>query len=200
MSPVESLVVVLACYLAGSVPFGLVVMRLAGRGDIRRVGSGNIGATNVLRSGSRLLAALTLCLDAGKGAAAVIATMAATGQIGLAVAGGLAAVVGHCFTPWLALRGGKGVATCVGVFTALDPRLGFVFAAAWLLVAMLTRFSSLAALLATLSVCIAAYLMQLADIVVFGVFAMTAIVWSRHHANIARLAAGTESRIGRKPK
>ena len=144
-------VVMAAAYLAGSIPFGLLFTRLAGKGDIRAIGSGNIGATNVLRTGSKPLALLTLIFDGGKGAAVVLLASRFHGAdpllIGLA---GLFAVTGHCFPVWLGFQGGKGVATCVATFAAFDPRLGLVFALLWLGTAAITRYSSLSALVATL--------------------------------------------------
>ena len=154
LSPVPILIL---AYLAGSIPFGLVVTRLAGAGDIRQIGSGNIGATNVLRTGNKLLAALTLVGDAGKGAAVVLAVTFAGGTPLLIAIAGVASVVGHCFPVWLKFQGGKGIATNVAVFAAFDIRLGFAFAVLWLGTAAVTRYSSLAALVATLGCSVAAF-------------------------------------------
>lgn len=185
-------------YLAGSLPFGLVLTRLAGKGDIRAIGSGNIGATNVLRTGSKGLALATLILDGGKGAAVVMAVAWLGGEamaIGIA---GLMAVVGHCFPVWLKFQGGKGVATCVATFAAFDIRLGLVFIALWIGTAAITRYSSLAALVATMGCSIAAVWLQLPMPVTLAVITMSGISWARHHGNIGRLLTGQESRIGQK--
>ena len=185
-------------YLAGSLPFGLVLTRLAGKGDIRAIGSGNIGATNVLRTGSKGLALATLLLDGGKGAAVVMAVAWFGGDplaVGIA---GLMAVVGHCFPVWLKFQGGKGVATCVATFAAFDIRLGLVFVALWIGTAAITRYSSLAALVATMGCSIAAVWLQVPMPVTLAVITMSGISWARHHANIGRLLTGQESRIGQK--
>jgi glycerol-3-phosphate acyltransferase PlsY len=182
-------------YLLGSVPFGLLLTRAAGLGDIRKVGSGNIGATNVLRTGRKGLAALTLLLDALKGSAAAL--IGARWGADMALAAGLGAFLGHLFPVWLGFKGGKGVATYVGVLAALAWQVALVFAAVWLAVAVLLRLSSLAALLATLAVPVVLYLYgQPVMALVFA--AMSALVWLKHHQNIGRLMAGTESRIGSK--
>ncbi len=178
-------------FLFGSIPFGLLLTRLAGLGDIRAIGSGNIGATNVLRTGRRDLAAATLVLDALKGTAAVLLARQLAGPAGYA---GLAAVLGHCLTPWLGFRGGKGVATGLGALFGIAWPVGLGCCAVWLAAAALTRVSSAAAIAA----CVAAPLLAAA----FGVGALPVgliaawIVW-RHRVNIARLRAGTEPRIGR---
>ena len=140
-----------AAYLLGSVPFGLIFTKISGRGDIRGIGSGNIGATNVLRTGSRKLAGLTLIFDAGKGSVAVAVAGHFAGSQMAAVAG-LLVVAGHCFPIWLKFVGGKGVATSLAVFATLDLRLGGLFVLVWLVTAWLSRFSSLAALCAVLAV------------------------------------------------
>jgi glycerol-3-phosphate acyltransferase PlsY len=180
--------------LLGSVPFGLLLTRAAGLGDIRKLGSGNIGATNVLRTGRRDLAAATLVLDAGKGAAAVLLAAAAWGPLAGAVAG-VAAVVGHLFTPWLGFQGGKGVATGLGTLLALAFPAGLAACGLWLATAKLTRISSAAALVA----------FALAPLLAWGfggalaglaMLAITALVVWRHEGNIRRLIAGTEPRIG----
>ena len=193
------LFVVIACaYLAGSIPFGLLFTRLAGKGDIRAIGSGNIGATNVLRTGSKPLALLTLIFDGGKGAAAVLLVAGLTADPLLTGAAGLVAVVGHCFPVWLKFQGGKGVATCVATFAAFDPRLGLLFVALWLGTAAITRYSSLSALVATLGCSVGTVILGLPVPVIVAVMAMSALSWTRHHANIGRLLKGTESRIGQK--
>ena len=181
-------------YLLGSVPFGLLLTRLAGRGDVRKIGSGNIGATNVLRTGSRTLAAATLLPDAGKGAAAAVAG-ALWGGPDIAVVAALGAVLGHLFPVWLGFRGGKGVATGLGVLAGLSWPAGLLAAAAWLGAAALFRYSSLAALVAfTLA---PAFMWALADPqrMEFSLL-VAALVWLRHVGNLRRLAAGTEPRIG----
>ena len=193
LSPVPILIL---AYLAGSIPFGLVVTRLAGAGDIRQIGSGNIGTTNVLRTGNKLLAALTLVGDAGKGAAAVMAVTIAGGAPMLIAIAGVTSVVGHCFPVWLKFRGGKGIATNVAVFAAFDIRLGFTFAFLWLGTAAVTRYSSLAALVATLGCSIAGFWLGLDIQIAIAVLLMSALSWVRHHQNIGRLLTGTETRIG----
>lgn len=195
LSPVTVLV---AAYLAGSIPFGLILTRIAGAGDIRQIGSGNIGATNVLRTGNKLLAVLTLIGDAGKGAAIVLAVAAAGGTPLLIAVAGAASVVGHCFPVWLRFRGGKGIATNVAVFAAFDIRLGLAFAVLWLGTAAITRYSSLAALVATLGCSIAAFWLDLDLPVAVAVLLMSGLSWTRHHQNIGRLLTGTETRIGGK--
>ena len=198
MAATGIIITAVLAYLAGSLPFGLVLTRLAGKGDIRAIGSGNIGATNVLRTGSKGLALATLLLDGGKGAAVVMAVAWFGGDplaVGIA---GLMAVVGHCFPVWLRFQGGKGVATCVAIFAAFDIRLGLVFVALWIGTAAITRYSSLAALVATMGCSIAAVWLQLPMPVTLAVITMSGISWARHHANIGRLLTGQESRIGQK--
>ena len=198
MAATGIIITAVLAYLAGSLPFGLVLTRLAGKGDIRAIGSGNIGATNVLRTGSKGLALATLLLDGGKGAAVVMAVAWFGGDplaVGIA---GLMAVVGHCFPIWLKFQGGKGVATCVATFAAFDIRLGLVFVALWIGTAAITRYSSLAALVATMGCSIAAVWLQVPMPVTLAVITMSGISWARHHANIGRLLTGQESRIGQK--
>jgi len=182
-------------YLAGAIPFGLVLTRLAGKGDIRAIGSGNIGATNVLRTGSKGLAALTLVLDGGKGAAAAL-VMARWGTDPALIAG-LFAVIGHNFPVWLRFQGGKGVATTLGVLLALAWPVGLAACATWLAVAAIFRYSSLAALVALaaapfLSVWLAS------DRVAVIAALLTVLAFVRHHANIRRLLRGEEPKIGAK--
>jgi glycerol-3-phosphate acyltransferase PlsY len=198
MTALQLLLIAVMAYLAGSVPFGLIFTRLAGKGDIRAVGSGNIGATNVLRTGSKGLALLTLLFDGGKGAVIALGVAHLTSDPLMIGVAGLMAVVGHCFPVWLKFRGGKGVATCVATFAAFDPWLGLVFVALWLAAAALTRYSSLAALVATLGCSVAAVMLKLPLPVIVAVIAMSALSWARHHANIGRLLTGTEGRIGKK--
>jgi glycerol-3-phosphate acyltransferase PlsY len=190
--------VLIAAYLAGSIPFGLIVTRLGGKGDIRQIGSGNIGATNVLRTGNKLLATLTLIGDAGKGAAIVLMVSALGGSPLLIAIAGAASVVGHCFPVWLKFRGGKGIATNVAVFAAFDIRLGLAFAVLWLGTAAVTRYSSLAALVATLGCSVTAFWLGMDMPIAVAVMMMSALSWARHHQNIGRLLTGTESRIGGK--
>jgi glycerol-3-phosphate acyltransferase PlsY len=182
-------------YLLGSIPFGLLLTRAAGLGDVRSIGSGNIGATNVLRTGNRKLAAATLLLDALKGTAAVLLASHYAAELGLWA--GFGAFLGHLFPVWLGFQGGKGVATYLGVLIGLAWQVALIFAAVWLLVAVLFRYSSLAALCAAIAVPIALWFLatpQLAAL--FAV--MSVILFIKHHANIRRLAAGTEGRIGAK--
>lgn len=182
-------------YLLGSVPFGLILTRLAGLGDIRAIGSGNIGATNVLRTGNKALAALTLLLDGGKGAAAVL--LGANFGPDIAVLAGGGAFVGHLFPVWLKFAGGKGVATFLGVMLASAWPVGFLACVTWLVVAALFRYSSLAALIA--AVASPAYAWWLADPQRAELAAfMAVLVLIRHHANIRRLLKGEEPKIGRK--
>jgi glycerol-3-phosphate acyltransferase PlsY len=182
-------------YLLGSIPFGLLITRAAGLGDVRNIGSGNIGATNVLRTGNKGLAALTLVLDALKGTVAVL--IAGWFEPGLALYAGLAAFLGHIFPVWLNFRGGKGVATYLGVLAGLHWPAALAFAAVWLGVAFLTRFSSLAALIAALVVPVFLYFLGYRDAAALFLI-MTAIVYYKHRANISRLMAGSEARIGAK--
>jgi acyl phosphate:glycerol-3-phosphate acyltransferase len=179
-------------YLLGSIPFGLLLSRLAGHGDIRRIGSGNIGATNVLRTGSKGLAALTLLLDVGKGAVAVL--IAQTWSLPAALVAGLCVILGHMFPVWLGFRGGKGVATALGVLLALAWPVGLAAAAIWLAVACVSRYSSLAALIAAVAAAaVAPFLTDPATALLVAIIAFLIIL--RHHANIRRLIAGTENRI-----
>ena len=183
-------------YLLGSIPFGLVLTRLAGLGDIRKIGSGNIGATNVLRTGNKALAALPLLLDAVKGAVAVL--IAWRWGPDTALMAGYGAVAGHLFPVWLKFKGGKGVATTLGVLLAMAPLVGLAACATWLVVAAVFRISSLAALVALAAS--AAYgwiIMGDLQLVEFAAI-LAAFVWAKHHENIRRLLAGTEPRIGRK--
>ena len=186
-----------AAYLLGSVPFGLIFTKISGRGDIRGIGSGNIGATNVLRTGSRKLAGLTLIFDAGKGSVAVAVAGHFAGSQMAAVAG-LLVVAGHCFPIWLKFVGGKGVATSLAVFATLDLRLGGLFILVWLVTAWLSRFSSLAALCAVLAVTTGSFFLLDDGVTQIIILALSALVWTRHHANIGRLSNGTETKIGAK--
>ncbi len=186
-------------YLLGSIPFGMLITRAMGLGDLRTIGSGNIGATNVLRTGNKPAAAATLLLDAGKGAAAVLIARAIAGENAAMVAG-FAAFLGHCFPVWLGFRGGKGVATFLGLTIALAWPAGLAACATWLATAFAFRFSSLAALVSAATIPLWLALTGRTDAVLFGV-AVAALVFVRHHANIRRLVGGTEPKIGaeRKP-
>ncbi|HYN38209.1 MAG TPA: glycerol-3-phosphate 1-O-acyltransferase PlsY [Rhodospirillales bacterium] len=183
-------------YLLGSIPFGLILTRLAGHGDIRALGSGNIGATNVLRTGNKPLAAATLLLDGGKGAAAALLAAHWGGETA-SLAAALAAVLGHNFPVWLGFRGGKGVATTLGVLLAIAWPAGLAAVALWIAAALIFRISSLAALIALAASPL--LMLALADVpraLLAAVLAALAI--ARHHTNIRRLLAGTEPKIGRK--
>ena len=184
-------------YLLGSIPFGLVLTRLAGYGDIRAIGSGNIGATNVLRTGNKPLAALTLLLDGGKGAAAyLIAAKIGGHDMGL-LAGG-AALAGHLFPVWLQFKGGKGVATTLGLFIAAAPMVGAFACLVWLLTAFLFRYSSLSALVAMLASPFMAFFITHDEKFAALAALCAAVVWWRHKANIQRLLKGAEPKIGQK--
>jgi glycerol-3-phosphate acyltransferase PlsY len=180
-------------YLLGSIPFGLILARLAGHGDLREIGSGNIGATNVLRTGSKGLAALTLILDMLKGTAAVL--IGAQFGPNAALLGGLGAFLGHLFPVWLGFRGGKGVATYLGVLIGLYWPAALLFAAVWLAVAALTRYSSLAALAASLAVPVMLIFMGEAPMAALALLFTLLLYW-RHADNISRLLRGEEERIG----
>ena len=180
-------------YLIGSIPFGLILTKLSGRGDVRDIGSGNIGATNVLRTGSKALAALTLLFDALKGTAAV--WIGALFSPYAAILGGLGAFLGHLFPVWLRFRGGKGTATFIGVALGLYWPAALVFCLVWLLIAVTTRYSSLSALTASAATVIAVAIAKPLPLV--ALFALlTFLLYLRHAGNIRRLMKGEESRIG----
>ena len=185
-------------YLLGSIPFGLIITAIAGLGDVRKIGSGNIGATNVLRTGKRWAAALTLLLDGGKGAAAVAIATAMFGMNGAAIAG-TAAILGHVFPVWLRFRGGKGVATFIGVLLAASWPVGLLVIATWLIVAWLSKISSLSAL--TAAALAPAYAMAFGNLP-YAILALVlaVIIFITHHENIHRLWRGEEPRIGAKKK
>jgi glycerol-3-phosphate acyltransferase PlsY len=185
-------------YLLGSIPFGVIATRLGGMGDLRQVGSGNIGATNVLRTGRKDLALITLVGDGGKGAAAVLVAHALWGADAGALAGG-AAFLGHLFPVWLRFRGGKGVATFLGVLLAAAWPVGLAACATWLLIAVLARISSLSALVAAALAPLYAFLLHQPRSVLFLALFMAVLVFIRHHANIGRLLKGQEPRIGKRP-
>jgi glycerol-3-phosphate acyltransferase PlsY len=191
-----AIIAALLGYLSGSVPFGLILTRMAGLGDVRSIGSGNIGATNVLRTGNKGLAAATLLLDALKGT-----VPAALGYHFLGVEGGViagfAAFLGHIFPVWLGFKGGKGVATYIGVLFGLDWRMGLLLLIVWIATAVITRYSSLSALVATVAIPVVEFFVGDIKIAALAVL-MSVIVWIKHSANISRLLAGNESRIGSK--
>jgi len=182
-------------YFLGSIPFGLILTRLAGLGDVRSIGSGNIGATNVLRTGNKKLAAATLILDALKGTAAVL--IASRYGPDAAIGAGFGAFMGHLFPVWIGFKGGKGVATYLGILIGLAWPGALVFAAVWIVTALLTRYSSLAALIASVIVPIALYFQGSPAIAILFAI-MTVIVFFKHKTNITRLLNGTESKIGAK--
>ena len=182
-------------YLCGTIPFGLLLTRAAGLGDVRKIGSGNIGATNVLRTGNKGLAAATLILDALKGTVPAM-VFARYGAEAGALAG-FAAFIGHLFPVWLGFKGGKGVATYLGVLAGLAWQAALIFAVVWLAVAFLFRYSSLSALTACIVVPIALYLLGHPEYALAFVV-MSVLVFYKHRANISRLLAGTEGKIGAK--
>lgn len=183
-------------YILGSIPFGLVIARALGLGDLRRIGSGNIGATNVLRTGNKGAALATLLLDSGKGAIAVLAARAVAGENAALVAG-VAAFLGHLYPVWLGFRGGKGVATFLGTVLALSWPLGLIACGTWLIVAAASRMSSLSALIAATFTPVAAVAMGQQRLALACAVMAALILW-RHRANMARIRAGTEPKIGRK--
>lgn len=199
-----------AGYLLGSIPFGLVITQLAGLGDIRAIGSGNIGATNVLRTGRKDLALATLLLDAGKAGLAFLicwqAALAILGDVAVArsnaysigLVGGAFAFVGHCYPVWLKFQGGKGVATFIGLLLAANWLVGLGFAAVWLTVAALSRMSSFAALVATLATPVIAHFLNPNGDLQYVSAALALLIFWRHRANIKRIIAGTEPKIGAK--
>ena len=180
-------------YLMGSIPFGMVVAKVMGLGNLRNIGSGNIGATNVLRTGNKAAAALTLLLDAAKGAVAVLLARAIAGEDVVRIAA-LAAFLGHCYPVWLGFKGGKGVATFLGLWLALDWRVGVACCATWLVVAAIWRISSMGALAA--AALSTTWIMVLTDgsTFILGVL-LTLLVYWRHRANLSRIKAGAEPKI-----
>lgn len=191
----QLLLTIVVGYLLGSIPFGLILTKLAGLGDVRSIGSGNIGATNVLRTGNKGLAAATLLFDALKGMAAVLIIATITAAPSLPYIAGLAAFIGHCFPVWLGFKGGKGVATFFGVTFAWSWPVGLLAAGTWIAVAALTRYSSLAALV-TVAISPLYYIILSRSEVAITAALLAVIVFWRHRENIDRLIRGEESRIG----
>lgn len=199
--PLTALIASLAIgYLLGSIPFGLILTRMAGLGDVRKIGSGNIGATNVLRTGNKKLAAATLLLDAFKATAAALIAQKLFGSDTVhlpGLLGGFAAFIGHLFPIWLGFKGGKGVATYIGTLLGIAPVMVLVFAIIWLSIAKISRYSSLSALVATLVIPVVLWLIGQPEAALVTA-AMTVITWAKHKANIERLISGTEGKIGQK--
>ncbi|URW77014.1 glycerol-3-phosphate 1-O-acyltransferase PlsY [Sphingomonas donggukensis] len=190
MAPLAALAI---GYLLGSIPFGVILTRIAGAGDLRTIGSGNIGATNVLRTGRKGLAAATLLLDAAKGwLAVVLVAWLVPGEAPLAAAG---AFVGHCYPVWLKFRGGKGVATLMGIVLALHWPCGLIYAAVWLAMLAVTRISSLAGIVAAFSAPVSAGALGQFDSVMLLTALALLVIW-KHRSNIDRLLSGTEPRVG----
>ena len=183
-------------YIIGSIPFGLILARVMGLGNLRDIGSGNIGATNVLRTGSKKAAALTLLLDGGKGAVVVLLARAYADADAAQIAA-FAVMIGHCFPVWLKFRGGKGVATFLGLLYALAWPIGIAACLTWLVTALVFRFSSLAALVAAASTMVWAVVLGEQQIFMLCAFLAALIFW-RHAGNIRRLVDGTEGKIGKK--
>jgi len=189
---VEPILALLLGYLLGSVPFGLLLTRLSGGGDLRQTGSGNIGATNVLRTGNKAMAALTLLLDVAKGYAAVYLALQVSG--GLGVLAGLGAFLGHLYPVWLRFHGGKGVATLLGIVTALVPMAGLIFAVTWLGSLALWRYSSVGGMLAAISVPIAVFVLGEYAMMPMFIGLALLVLW-KHRSNIERLIAGQEPKV-----
>jgi len=196
ITPMISLIVwAIAGYVLGSIPFGIILARVMGLGNLRDIGSGNIGATNVLRTGNKTAAALTLLFDASKGAAIVLLARAFAGEDAAQLAG-LAAIIGHCFPVWLRFKGGKGVATYFGLMIALSPIVGLGAGGIWIIVAAVGRYSSLAALFAAgWAPLIVAFMTDGRLLLLTCVLAF--LIYTRHRANIKRLRADQEPKIGK---
>ncbi len=202
MPNIESTFAVLALwavigYLAGSVPFGMVLARVMNLGNLRDIGSGNIGATNVLRTGNKKAAALTLLLDGAKGAVILLLARVVTGAEDTALIAGLAAMIGHCYPIWLKFKGGKGVATFLGLLLAFHWPVGVGACIAWLIGAGIWRISSMGALVAAASSTFLILFAGRGDALVWGAL-LTLLIYWRHRANISRIKAGTEPKIGQK--
>jgi len=194
-APLLLAVIGLGAYLLGSVPFGLVITRMLGLGDVRQIGSGNIGATNVLRTGNKPAALATLLLDAGKGAIAVLIARSIAGEDAAQLAG-LASFLGHLFPVWLGFKGGKGVATFLGTMLALAWPVGLACCATWLVTVKLTKISSASALAASASAALWCLVFGPVSMIALAV-ALAALVWLRHAPNIRRLLAGSEPKVGK---
>ena len=188
---------ILGGYLLGSIPFGLLLTRAAGLGDVRQIGSGNIGATNVLRTGNKGLAAATLLLDAAKGAAAVLLADLIWPTLDLAALAGLAAFIGHLYPVWLRFKGGKGVATLLGILAALAWPVGIVAAVVWIAALLVFRYSSVGGMSAAVSAPIAAVFLDRVGLAPLFAGLALLVLW-RHRSNIARLWQGTEPKVGKK--
>ena len=193
-SPLILTVWALLGYLIGSIPFGMILARVMNLGNLRNIGSGNIGATNVLRTGNKTAAALTLLLDGGKGAVAVLLARAMVGEDAAQIAA-IAAMLGHCYPIWLRFKGGKGVATLLGLLLALAWPVGVGCCVAWLIGALSTRISSMGALAAAAASTFLMVLLNFGQMVVLGV-ALTLLIYWRHRANIKRIRTGDEPKIG----
>ncbi|MBO9463603.1 glycerol-3-phosphate 1-O-acyltransferase PlsY [Tropicibacter sp. R15_0] len=195
--PTTFLLWALIGYVLGSIPFGIVITRALGLGDLRKIGSGNIGATNVLRTGNKPAALATLVLDSTKGAIAVLIAKFVTGDTAAMQIAGLAAFAGHCYPVWLKFRGGKGVATYLGVVLAISFPVGLLCCATWALAFAVSRISSVGALVAAMSTTIWMFVMARGDLLLMGL-ALTMLIYWRHRENIARIKAGTEPKVGQK--
>jgi glycerol-3-phosphate acyltransferase PlsY len=192
----QALLVAVCGYLLGSVPFGMVLAKVMGLGNLRDIGSGNIGATNVLRTGNKTAAFLTLVFDAGKGAVAVLVARAMFGDAAAQLAG-MAAFLGHLFPVWLKFKGGKGIATFLGLLLALSFPVGFAACMSWLATAIIVRMSSAAGLVSAITVPIWCVVFGYPTGVVLTAL-LAALIWWSHRANIGRIIAGTEPKIGKK--
>lgn len=195
LSVLNILLVAITSYLIGSVPFGLILAKLLGLGNLRDIGSGNIGATNVLRTGNKLAAILTLVFDLGKGALAVLTASLFYGEAAAQIAG-LASFLGHCFPVWLKFKGGKGVATFIGILLALYWPAGILTCLTWLSTALISRISSLSALISSAASIFWIWLLDKPD-AVFVITTLTIFIWLRHRNNISRIIAGTETKINK---
>ena len=190
---IEILIALVFGYFCGSIPFGLLITKFAGAGDIRKIGSGNVGATNVLRTGRKSLAAATLILDVGKGVFGVYVIGIYLPDVYLGIVGA-SAVIGHCYSIWTKFSGGKGVATGLGVIAFLNPILGFLFVITWITFAFLFRYSSLSALMSFLVSSITAVFLE-KGYVFLPILLITCVVFFRHTQNIKRLLSGDENKI-----
>jgi glycerol-3-phosphate acyltransferase PlsY len=195
ISIINAICVAITAYLLGSIPFGMVLARIMGLGNLRDIGSGNIGATNVLRTGNKSAAALTLIFDAGKGAVAVLIARAMFGEAAAQIAA-LASFAGHCFPVWLNFKGGKGVATFLGILLALFWPAGIAACLTWLATAIIARISSLSALVASASSIIWVWIFGMPSAIALMII-LAALIWWRHTENIKRILSGTETKIGK---